>query len=127
MTTYILQLAVVVVHWIALWRTHLVPYNKLVNPIIIFCPLLVTQWIVLRIGVVTGFFVPNALQGNQVIKGYFTDLKYTEMLGIVPEILWIGELIIGLIVDSIYWCFLDKRRRLLIHDSSAASMTEMIK
>lgn len=49
------------------------------------------------------------------------------MLGTVPEILWLGELLLGLVIDSIYWCFLDKRRRLMIQDTSAASLQEMIK
>lgn len=97
------------------------------NPIIVFCPFLITQWINLRIGVLDDYFVPNGLQSNEVLKNYFLNLKYIDILGTAPEILWLAELLLSVFCDSIYWCFLDKRRRLLIQDTSAASLEEMIK
>lgn len=115
MTTFILQLALVLAQWGMIWQSHHVTYNKLINPIIIFCPFLITQWIVIRIGPLTGYFMPNALQNGDIIKTYFTNAQYVNFLGTVPEILWIVEIAIGALVDAIYWCFLDKRRRMLIH------------
>ena len=84
MTTFILQLVTALGHMVMIWNTSSVKYNRLLNPIIIFGPFLVTQWICLRIGVLDGYFVPNGLQDNDILKGYFVNLKYINMLGIVP-------------------------------------------
>lgn len=84
MTTFIFQLAVVLAQWFMIYLSHHVTYNKLVNPIIIFCPFLITQWIVVRIGPLNGYFMPNALQDGSVIKSYFTSAQYINFLGTVP-------------------------------------------
>lgn len=105
--------------------TYRIKYNKILNPIIIFGPLLIAQWIVLRIGVIQGYFYPNLLQDSasgNIIRGYFTSGQYINVFGIVPEILMIGDIGIGLFLDLIYWVFLDKRRQLLINETSAASL-----
>lgn len=72
----------------------------------------------MRVGVIDGYFYPNAIQDaahGSIIKSYFSSGKYVNIFGIIPEILLAGELIIGLIIDAIYWLCLDKRRRLLIN------------
>ena len=62
-----------------------VKYNKLINPIIIFGPLLVAQWIVIRIGVINDYFAPNALHDNDnIILSYFQNGSYIGIFGIVP-------------------------------------------
>ena len=103
-----------------------VKYNKIVNPIIFFAPLLLAQWIIIRIGVLDNYFTPNALQDDDsIILNYFSSAaNYIGVLGIIPELLLIGELLLGLIIDWIYWGFIEKRRRLLINETSAASIIE---
>lgn len=125
MTTFLLQLLILVLHFIMIWKTSQIPYNKLINPIIIFCPFLITQWINLRIGLIRGYFLPNGYQDNYVLRDYFVNLEYVNMLGTVPEVLFVGEIVVGAIVDGVYWCFLDKRRRMLIHEASAASLSDI--
>lgn len=122
MTTFLFQLVVLFGHLIMIWQTHRVTYNKLINPIILFCPFLITEWVNLRVGLIKGYFLPNGVQDNYILRDYFINLSYINMIGIIPEMIWIGELVMSFLIDSIYWCFLDKRRRILIHDSSAASL-----
>ena len=84
MTTFILQIVVTFAHWIMILKTHQVPYNKLINPIILFCPFLIVQWIIIRIGVVNNYFLPNGLQNNEVLKNYFINLNYVNFIGTIP-------------------------------------------
>lgn len=50
-------------------------------------PFLIVQYIIIRIGVLAGYFYPNALQdatyGN-IIQQYFSNIKYINIFGIVP-------------------------------------------
>lgn len=64
MTTFALQVAVVILHAMMIGFTHRVKYNKIVNPYILFIPLLIVQWVVLRVGVINTYFSPNALDGR---------------------------------------------------------------
>ena len=86
-TTVSLQLAVVVIHCLLINFTHKIKYNKLVNPIVMLAPFLIVQYIIIRIGVLAGYFYPNALQdatyGN-IIQQYFSNIKYINIFGIVP-------------------------------------------
>lgn len=80
-------MGVVLIQSIMIGATHLVKYNKLVNPIVIFGPMLIVQYIIMRIGVVNGYFYPNALQDSlhgAIIKGYFLTGKYVNIFGIIP-------------------------------------------
>ena len=100
-----------------------IKYSKIVNPIIFFGAFLVTQWVILRIGVISGYFGPNALNDtNNIILNYFLTGKYIGIFGIVPEMLLIGELLICFIIDWIYWGFIEKRRQLIINENSAVSL-----
>ena len=84
MTTFLFQLIVMFGQLIMIWKTHLISYNKLVNPIILFCPFLITEWVNLRIGLIKGYFLPNGVQDNYVLRDYFLNLSYINMIGIVP-------------------------------------------
>lgn len=84
MTSFILQILITLVQGIMIWRTHQISYNKLINPIILICPFLIVQWIIIRIGVVNDYFKPNGLQNNEVIKNYFINGSYINFLGTVP-------------------------------------------
>lgn len=124
-TTAALQLAIVVIHCVLINYTHKIKYNKLVNPIVLLGPALIVQYIIIRIGALSGYFYPNALQDStygDIIKNYFYNIKYINIFGIVPEILLIGDLIIGGLIDGLYWVCLDKRRRLMINETSNASL-----
>ncbi len=118
MTTIALQLGIVLIHCFFIGFTYRISYNKILNPIVIFGPFLIVQWIVQRIGVIDGYFYPSALQDvshNNIILNYFINGKYINIFGIIPEILLIGDILLGLSIDAIFWLFLDKRRRLLIN------------
>lgn len=85
-----MQAAATIGHAIMIGFTYRVKYNKLLNPIFIFGTLLLVQWVIIRIGVLDGYFAPNALQdSNNIILGFFIDISYINILGIVPEILLI--------------------------------------
>ena len=86
-TTFCLQIVVVLAHIIMIGCTKKVKYNKIINPILLFCPLIITQWVIMRVGPVDGYFYPNMLQDGSVIRGYFTNFNYVNVLGIIPEIL----------------------------------------
>ena len=63
-----------------------VKYNKIINPIIFFAPLLLAQWIIIRIGVLNEYFAPNALNDNDnIILNYFSSAaNYIGVLGTIP-------------------------------------------
>ena len=84
MTTFILQIVVVLAQWIMIWRSHQVSYNKLINPFVLFAPFLITQWIIIRIGVLDNYFAPNAIHDNTIIKNYFINGQYINILGTIP-------------------------------------------
>ena len=85
-----MQAAATIGHAIMIGFTYRVKYNKLLNPIFIFGTLLLVQWIIIRIGVLDGYFAPNAIQdSNNIILGFFIDISYVNILGIIPEILLI--------------------------------------
>lgn len=119
-----LQFVVAFLSALMIGYTHRVKYNKLINPIMLFGPLIATQWVIMRVGPINGYFYPNIIQDGQIIRGYFASLDYLNVLGIIPEILIALELVLGFLVDLIYWMFLDKRRRLLINETSNASLGE---
>lgn len=115
MTSFLLAFVVLVIFLIMLVLTKKIKYNKLLNPIVIFGPLLIVLWVICRIGVVTGYFFPSALQDqNGIILKYFTSGDYIGILGTVPELMWAGELLIALIVDFVFWGLIDKKRKMLI-------------
>lgn len=55
----------------------------------LFVPFLIVQYLIFRIGVIDGYFYPNAIQdaktGN-IIKSYFMggSSAYVNVLGIIP-------------------------------------------
>ena len=71
MIGFIIQLVIVLLQAIMIGFTHKVKYNKLVNPILIFVPLLIAQWVILRVGVADGYYYPSMLQDGEEIRGYF--------------------------------------------------------
>ena len=84
-TTISLQFAVILFSAIMIGCSKGIKYSKLVNPIVFFGPLLVTQWVVLRVGVISGHFGPNALSDpNNIILNYFTNGTYIGIFGIIP-------------------------------------------
>jgi hypothetical protein len=61
----------------------------------------------------------SALTDSQnIIKKYFLAGDYIGILGTIPEILWLLESIINQMIDIFYWLLIDKKRRVMIHESS---------
>lgn len=57
----------------------------------------------------------SALKDEQnIIRGYFLTGDYVGILGTVPEILWIVECGINVVIDLFYWLLIDKKRRVMI-------------
>ena len=106
-TTVSLQFAVILFSAIMIGCSKGIKYSKVVNPIVFFGQLLVTQWVILRVGVASGYFAPNALSDpNNIIVSYFTSGSYIGIFGTIPELLLIGELLLCFIIDWIYWGFI---------------------
>ena len=80
----------VIVFLVMLYKTKKIKYNKLLNPIVVFGPFLLTAWILFRIGVVTSLFYPSAMTESSTILGYFTSGSYMGIIGTIPEMLIIG-------------------------------------
>lgn len=115
LTTVSLQLGIVLIQSMFIRLTLKIKYNKLLNPIVIFAPFVIVQWIICRIGAINEYFYPNLLQQGSIILNYFIKGEYINVLGFIPEILFIGDIVIGFLIDGLYWVFLDKRRRLMIN------------
>lgn len=49
-------------------------------------------------------------------------MDYVSILGILPEILFLFQVIIEWLVDWIFWFSFDKRRSMLIHDISSGAI-----
>ena len=85
LVTACLQLGATLGHALMIGFTYRVKYNKVLNPILLFAPLVVIQWVIIRVGVINGYFYPNALQDeNGVILGFFTSFSYINIFGMVP-------------------------------------------
>lgn len=108
------------------YQTDTIKYSKLFNPILLICPFILIYWIIVRVGVLSDFFYPryfsfiilyfSALNDDSdIITGYFTGIDYVGILGIIPEILFLIEFLLNKLIDLLYWMFIDKRRRILIH------------
>jgi hypothetical protein len=53
---------------------------------------------------------------------YFTKIDYLSILGTVPEVFFLFQFVIELVVDWVFWLTFDKRRSMLIHDMSSAGI-----
>lgn len=49
-------------------------------------------------------------------------VDFLSILGTVPEVLFLFQFVVELIVDWIFWLTFDKRRTMLIHDMSSAGI-----
>ena len=83
---------------------HRIRYSMLVNPILIFTPLYLVMFIMMRIGVYT-YFVPSFLSNDSGIIGS----SYMNIVGYIPEILIIVEILICLFIDFIFYNYLDDK------------------
>ena len=83
--TLCLEFILLVGFTIALIKTEKIPYNKLFNPIVILVPLLIICWLFIRIGVLSDYFYPSAVNDyKDTIKGYFKEGNYIGILGVIP-------------------------------------------
>jgi hypothetical protein len=57
-----------------------------------------------------------------VYGAFFTKASYVNIIGIIPEILFLFEFLLEVIIDWFYWITFDKRRRMLINDLSTANI-----
>ena len=85
--TLTLQFIILLMECFMIGFTAKIKYNKLLNPIVIFGPIIAIGWLVLRIGVINGYFYPNLLKDGEAIRNYFTDFCYINFLGTIPEAL----------------------------------------
>ncbi len=72
--------------------TMKIKYNRLFNPILIFCPFLIAYYIIVRIGMFNTYFYPRYIfiiysankDDSAIILGFFKDIDYVGILGIIP-------------------------------------------
>lgn len=107
-------------------KTSTIKYSKLFNPIFIFAPFLLAYIIIARIGVYQEYYYPRYLfnysfyyfsminDNSNIIKSYFKNLDYEGIIGIIPEILLIVEIVVNKLIDLCYWLLIDKKRRIMI-------------
>lgn len=87
MVAVILAFVFSIIFLLVLIFTKKITYNKLLNPITVVTPFLIVSYVICRIGVVTGYFTPNALNDtNNTILNYFIGDPgdYLGVLGTVP-------------------------------------------
>lgn len=106
------------------YNTQKIKYTKLINPIIIFSPFIIAYFLIVRIGVIQVHFYPKYFliiflsafnDPQKIISSYFTSGDYIGILGIIPEILFLIEILINKLIDLFYWMIIDKKRRVMIH------------
>jgi len=86
-----------------------IKYTKIVNPLVFLLPFYLALTIMARVGVYTPV-TPSALNDtNNTIRGYFSTGNYVGILGIIPELLLIGELLLSYIIDLIFFRCLDRK------------------
>lgn len=89
-----------------------ISYSKIVNSIVFLLPFYLALTIMARLGVYTPI-TPSALNDtNGTIRGYFSgNVSYVGILGIIPEFLLIGELLLSYIVDLIFFRCLNRKMK----------------
>lgn len=83
----------------------------------------------MRVGVISEYFYPRYIFGylslmkNISLYGkFFSSSSYVNVIGAIPEIMFLFEFLIELLIDWIFWATFDKRRRMLINDISSAGI-----
>lgn len=85
-----------------------IKYSKIVNSLVFLLPFYLALTIMARVGVYTPVTPSAANDSNGIIKGYFSS-SYVGVLGIIPELLLILELIVSFVVDLLFFRCLDRR------------------
>jgi hypothetical protein len=62
------------------------------------------------------------LKDASELATFFINRDYVNIIGILPECLFLFEVILEWLVDWAYWLTIDKKRRMLIHDISSAGI-----
>ena len=119
---YLGHFTVLLLMLIMIGRTDKVRYTRLFNPVLLFLPLLLGYFMLVRVGVITTYFYPSIMKDITVLGSFFTSISYINILGIIPEILFLIEFLLEMLVDWIFWLTFDKKRRMLINDISSAGI-----
>ena len=62
------------------------------------------------------------MKNVSVLGGFFQQSSYVNIIGVIPEMLFLVEFLVEMIVDWLFWLTFDKRRRMLINDLSSAGI-----
>ena len=103
-------------------RTDTIRYTRIFNPILLILPWLVIYTVVIRVGVVTDYFYPSPMKDVGVIGSFFSSGSHVNIIGIIPEIMFLLEFMVEVLADWVFWLTFDKRRTMLINDISSASI-----
>jgi hypothetical protein len=57
-----------------------------------------------------------------IYGNYFLSWDYVSIIGILPEVFFLFQFLIEVVVDWVFWFTFDKRRSLIIHDLSSAGI-----
>ncbi len=94
-------------------------YNAIINPIVIFSIILGILWLIIRFGVILGdYYYPTAVNDyDGVVLGMWAERNWVAFFGVLPEVLFLGELGLSLAMNWVYYTFVDKtQQRLLSND-----------
>lgn len=76
-------------------------------------------WLIIRFGIILGdYYYPTAINDyNKVILSMWRDKDWVAFFGVIPEVLLLIEILISLLMNWIYYTFVDKtQQRLLSND-----------
>lgn len=62
------------------------------------------------------------MKNISVYGEFFSSISYVNIIGIIPEIMFLFEFLLEIFIDWIFWATFDKRRRMLINDISSAGI-----
>ena len=88
-------------------------YNLLKNPIFVFTPCYFVLFIMLRLGAYTPF-VPSFMSNEQGIIGS----SYMAVIGYFPELLFLVEIPLCMLIDQIFYRFIDDRLHKFVVEQS---------
>lgn len=88
-----------------------IPYNSLLNPIFIYSPIYITLFVMMRIGAYSSFspryYWFRFSFTNDPSKAI--GRNYINFVGYFPEIFWIVEIFLEVLIDVIFYKCADKK------------------
>jgi hypothetical protein len=111
-------------------------YNKLLNSLTIFGSILLIIWLMLRFGILLedNYYPAYILSHYRALtdpgKIIISEIKarnYVLLFAILPEIIFVMELVLIVVVNWVYYACVDKAQRLLNNETGLdASLKDIV-